>query len=486
MDQMITPPDIFPWNANFETGITVVDEQHHRLVDLLNKLVSRLAYEADTEELNQVFEELNDYTLMHFKTEEGVWKKYLLEDELPIEHEMTHRAFVTEVNILRGKRDFLASDKVIEEIVLFLTHWLAFHILEADKHMAKIILSVQQGMPLPEAKEKAHMEMSGAMRVLIETILSMYDTLSSRTLQLMREIAERQRVEDRLRLSRKAIESTLESIFITDASGKIIDTNPSFCLDVQQKHEQIVGMDIRKIKPGLFNLDKTDEIWKTATEIGHWAGETVWRDDKGEVEGAWLALSAVKDIHDVITHYVGVVSSVTQLVKRQHILEDEANHDALTGLPNRRVLLDRLSQAIMRSNRSGKLLAVCYLDLDGFKQINDSLGHDAGDDVLRLISGRMSKALRGEDTVVRLGGDEFVLLLGNLDNDVNAEQLLNRLLQDIAQPILLHGVPTGVTVSIGVALYPRTQGTSEQLLKHADEAMLNAKRAGKSRYHFFQ
>jgi diguanylate cyclase (GGDEF)-like protein/hemerythrin-like metal-binding protein/PAS domain S-box-containing protein len=486
MDQMITPPDIFPWNANFETGIAVIDEQHHQLVDLLNKLVSRLAYEADTEELNQVFEELNDYTLMHFKTEEGVWKKYLHEDELPIEHEMTHRAFATEVDILRGKRNFLASYKVIEEIVLFLTHWLAFHILEADKHMAKIILSVQQGMALPEAKEKAHMEMSGAMRVLIETILSMYDTLSSRTLQLMREIAERQRVEDRLRLSRKAIESTLESIFITDASGKIIDTNPSFCLDVQQEHEQIVGMDIRQIKPGLFNLDKTDEIWKTATENGHWAGETVWRDDCGEVEGAWLALSAVKDNYDVITHYVGVVSSITQLVKRQHILEDEANHDALTGLPNRRVLHDRLSQAVMRSNRSGKILAVCYLDLDGFKQINDSLGHDAGDDVLRLISGRMSKALRGEDTVVRLGGDEFVLLLGNLDNDVNAEQLLNRLLQDIAQPILLHGVPTGVTVSIGVALYPRTQGTSEQLLKHADEAMLAAKRAGKSRYHFFQ
>jgi diguanylate cyclase (GGDEF)-like protein/hemerythrin-like metal-binding protein/PAS domain S-box-containing protein len=486
MNRTITTPDIFPWNTKFETGIAIVDEQHHRLVDLLNKLVSRLAYEADSQELNQVFEELNDYTLMHFKTEEGVWKKYLPEDELSIEHEMTHRDFVTEVGILRGKRDFLASEKVIEEIVLFLTHWLAFHILEADKHLAKIVLFLQQGMALPDAKEKAHMEMSGAMRVLIETILNMYDTLSSRTLQLIREIAERQRAEDRLLLSRKAIESTLESIFITDASGKIIDTNPSFCLDVQQDHEQIVGMNIQQIKPGLFRLNKTDEIWMTATKSGHWAGETVWRDDFGKVEGAWLALSAVKDDHDVITHYVGVVSSMTQLVKRQLILEDEANHDALTGLPNRRVLHDRLSQAVMRSNRSGKILAVCYLDLVGFKQINDSLGHDAGDDVLRLISGRMSKALRGEDTVVRLGGDEFVLLLGNLDNDVNAEQLLNRLLQDIAQPILLHGVPTGVTVSIGVALYPRTQGTSEQLLKHADEAMLAAKRAGKSRYHFFQ
>ena len=485
MEHLISPSDIFPWNENFETGLSVVDEQHRKLVELLNRLASHLAYGADTPELNKVFDELADYAQYHFKTEEGLWKKYLSADELLTAHEKTHHDFLAEVLNLRGQQDTLANEQVIEEVVLFLTHWLAFHILEADKHLAKIVLSVQQGMTLSVAKEKAHLEMSGALRVLIETILSMYDTLSSRTLQLMREIAERQRAEERLSLSKKVLDSALEAIFITDMNGQIIDTNPSFCLAVQLPHEQITGMDIRQVKPALFSQGKADEIWRAATESGHWAGETVVQNENGEKEGVWLALSAIKDSQGFITHYAGVVSSVTQLVKRQHILEEEANHDALTGLPNRRLLLDRLNQAMMRSNRGGHMLAVCYLDLDGFKQVNDTLGHDAGDDVLRIVASRMSKALRGEDTVVRLGGDEFVLLLGDLDKEESLTHLLNRLLQDIAQPILTHGEPAAVSASIGVTLYPQDHGAPEQLLKHADEAMFAAKKAGKSRYHFF-
>jgi len=485
MDHSLTPSDIFPWNENFETGISIVDEQHHKLVDLLNKLASRLAYGVEKPELSQVFDELTDYTLQHFKTEEAIWSRFLAADELTLAHEQTHQDFIEELVSLRGKQDSLATEQVIDEIVVFLTHWLAFHILETDKHMAKIALSVQLGMSLPDAKEKAHREMSGSLRVLIEAILSMYDNLSVRTLQLMREIAERQRAEERLRLSRKVIDSTLEAIFITDANGQIIDTNPSFCLDVQQEHERLVGADIRQVKPGLFSQDASDVIWKTATESGHWAGETVGRDAEGNVEGAWLALSAIKDSQGVITHYVGVVSSITQLVRRQRILEVEANHDALTGLPNRRLLQDRLDQAIIRSNRGGRSLAVCYFDLDGFKQVNDTLGHDAGDDVLRLVAGRLSKVLRGDDTVVRLGGDEFVLLLGELESRERAAQLLERVLQDVAKPILIHGKPVTVGASIGVTLYPQDQATPEQLVSHADEAMRTAKIEGKSRYRFY-
>lgn len=485
MDIRITPSDIFPWNENFQTGIAVVDEQHHKLVELLNKLASHLAYGVGAPELNRVFDELADYAQYHFKTEEGVWRKLLSADELSVKHEATHHTFISEIVALRGKQGALATEQVIEEVVVFLTHWLAFHILEADKHMAKIVLFVQQGMSLEEAKDKARMEMSGALRVLIETILGMYDTLSTRTLQLMREVTERQRVEERLRLSRKVIESTLEAIFITDADGLIIDTNPAFCQDVQQEYEQLVGMDIRRIKPGLFSHDKTDFIWRTATDSGHWAGETVGRDANGEIEGAWLALSSIKDHQGNITHYVGVVSAITQLIRRQHTLEVQANHDALTGLPNRRLLQDRLGQAVARNQRVGKVLAVCYLDLDGFKQVNDTLGHDAGDDVLRLIAGRLNKVLRGEDTVVRSGGDEFVLLLGDLESEESVAQVLTRLLQDIAQPMLIKGMPVNISASIGVTLNPQDEGAPEQLLKHADAAMFAAKKAGKSRFHFF-
>lgn len=482
----IAPSDIFPWNENFQTGIPIVDEQHRKLVDLLNKLASHLAYGVDQPALNSVFDELADYTQYHFRSEEDLWRQYLSADELALEHEKTHQDFVAEIASLRGRQDALATEQVVEEVVIFLTHWLAFHILETDKHLAKIVLFVQRGMTLDEAKDQARMEMSGALRVLIETILNMYDTLSTRTLQLMREVAERQRAEERLRLSRRVIDSTLEAIFITDANGLIIDTNPSFCMDVQLDHEQIIGMDIRQLKPELFSEGKSDEIWRTATESGHWAGETLGRDADGKVKGAWLAFSSVKDNQAVITHYVGVLSSITQLVQRQQTLEIEANHDALTGLPNRRLLFDRLKQAILRSRRSQQRLAVCYLDLDGFKQVNDTLGHDAGDNVLRLIAGRLSDALRGEDTVVRLGGDEFVLLLGNLDNEDRAGQLLERLLQDIAKPMVIYGKPTLVTASIGVTFYPQDKSDPEQLLKHADEAMLAAKKEGKSRYHVFR
>ncbi|MBU0621457.1 MAG: bacteriohemerythrin [Gammaproteobacteria bacterium] len=485
MDSKTFPADIFPWNENFQTGISVIDAQHRKLVELLNKLASHLAYGEEKPELNMIFNELTDYAQYHFKTEEGIWNKYLATDKLAVDHAGTHHSFVDEVIKLRGKQETFATEQMIEEIVVFLTHWLAFHILESDKHMAKIVLSVQLGLTLDEAKDKARKEMSGALRVLIETILSMYDTLSSRTLQLMREVAERQRAEDKLRLSRKVIDSTLEAIFITDQDGMIIDTNPSFCLDVQLEHAQIVGRDVRQLKPSLFSQDKSDEIWRTATESGHWAGETVGRDAGGEIEGAWLALSSIKDSHGVITHYVGVISSITHLVKRQQILEVEANHDALTGLPNRRLLQDRLDQAITHSDRAGRVMALCYLDLDGFKQINDTLGHDAGDDVLRLVAARLGKALRGEDTVVRLGGDEFVLLLGDLDSEESAVQFLNRLLKDISQPMSIFGNSAEVTASIGVTFYPRDQSAPEQLLKHADEAMLTAKREGKSRYHFY-
>ncbi|WP_041421303.1 bacteriohemerythrin [Sideroxydans lithotrophicus] len=486
MDINITPSEIFPWNDNFRTGIPVIDEQHRKLVELLNKLAGHLAYGVDKPQLNKVFDELADYAQYHFKTEESIWNKYLRADDLLNEHVKTHQEFIAEVLKLRGKQDLLASEQVIEEIVIFLTHWLAFHILETDKHMAKIVLSVQLGLSLEEAKDKARVEMSGALRVLIETILGMYDTLSSRTLQLMREIAERQRAEDRLRLSKMVIDSTLEAIFITDERGKVIDTNPSFCQAVKMGHDRIIGKDVRQLKPGLFSPSKSDEIWRTATENGHWAGETVGRDADGNIEGAWLALSAVKDSQGAITHYVGVVSSITHLVERQHVLEVEANHDALTGLPNRRLLQDRLEQALTRSKRGGRMLAVCYLDLDGFKQVNDTLGHDAGDDVLRLIAGRLVKVLRGEDTVVRLGGDEFVLLLGDLDGEENVVQLLTRLLQDIAQPMSIHGSRAQVTASIGVTFYPRDHSEPEVLLKHADEAMLAAKREGKSRFHFIR
>lgn len=482
---MLSATVIFPWNSNFETGIALIDEQHRRLVDLLNDLAAHLAYGAATPGLAEVFSELSDYTQYHFETEEAIWKKYLACDEAFAEHQKNHRDFVSEMMRIKGEQAALENEEVIDEVVSFLTHWLAFHILESDKHMAKIVLALEQGMTLSEAKDKAVGEMSGAMRVLIETVLGMYDSLSSRTLQLMREVAERQRAEEGLRLSRSVIDSTLEAIFITDADGLIVDTNPAFCFDLQCTHQELLARNIREVKPGIFGQKKMDEIWQIASVSGHWAGEITGRDASGRIEAVWLALSAVRSESGANTHYVGLMSSVSQLMQRHHSLEDAVHHDALTGLPNRRLLNDRLSQAMMRSRRNKKQLAVCFLDLDGFKQVNDTLGHDAGDEVLCIVAGRLNQLLRGNDTVARMGGDEFVLLLGDLESEADAARLLDRVLSDIALPIPIRGEQVFVSASIGVSFYPKNQGESGQLLKHADEAMFVAKNAGKSRYHFY-
>lgn len=482
---MITPAVIFPWNENFETGITIVDEQHQKLVELLNKLASHLAYGAATPLLESVLGELADYAVYHFQTEEAVWAQYLPADGMTKEHLKVHASFVDEVVKLKVELDQLESEQVIDDIVSFLTHWLAFHILESDKHMAKIVLGMQQGQSLQEAKSQANVEMSGAMRILIETILKMYDSLSSRTMSLMREIAERQRAEERLRLSKNVINSTLEAIFITDAGGLIIDTNPAFCLDVQHEHERLVGTDIRLLKPTLAEHGESADAWETARKFGHWTGEIRDRDAQGNIEVVWLSLSAVKDEKNEVTNFVGVLSSLSQLMEHQLSLEEAANHDPLTGLPNRRLLNDRLDQAFIRANRSGSMLAVCYLDLDGFKAVNDSLGHEAGDEVLRTVSLRLIARLRAEDTVARLGGDEFVILLGELHKIEDAKHLLDKILGDIALPISIGGdTQASVTASIGVVLHPHDNLDTMELLLHADKAMYVAKRAGKSRYHF--
>ena len=187
--------EIFPWNKNFEVGVPLIDEQHQRLVELLNVLAGHLVHQSDMPTLASVFNELVEYTVYHFQAEETIWHTVFPEDAWETNHKGEHSRFLTKVNTIMGEQDISPSDQVIEDILRFLTQWLAFHILDTDMRMAKVLLAVQSDVPLKQAKERAEQEMSGAMRVLIETMLSMFDALSSRTMQLAREAAERQKAE---------------------------------------------------------------------------------------------------------------------------------------------------------------------------------------------------------------------------------------------------------------------------------------------------
>ena len=462
---------IFPWNDNFATGIGTIDEQHHKLVDLLNKLALHLAQGSDELTLAGVFDDLTDYTVYHFSTEEGIWAKYFSDDALLASHHETHQGFVEEIGRLRGLLDSQERDHAVEEIISFLTHWLAFHILETDAQMAQVVLRMQSGMSLSDAKQAAGQHMQGAAHVLIEAVLQMYDSLSTRTLAMLREIRQRRQAEAKLRLANDIIENSADAIFITDIQGQITDVNRAFLQSVKRSREALLGQPIAAVKPGLLAGQGID-IWEAATRAGHWAGEITLRRPDGELESLWLTLSTVKDELQQDVHYVGMVSSISQLVERHHALEAAANFDVLTGLPNRRLLTDRLTQAIERSKRSGSLLAVCFTDLDGFKKVNDTLGHDA----LRL-----TQTLRGADTVARLGGDEFVLLLGDLSQAQEATALLERLVREVSQPMEVAAGQVQVGISIGVTLYPNDAVGPDELLKHADMALYLAKAKGKGR-----
>ena len=195
-----------------------------------------------------------------------------------------------------------------------------------------------------------------------------------------------------------------------------------------------------------------------------------------------LSISVVQEHEGKVLRYVAVFSDITHLKVHEAELRRIAHYDALTGIPNRALLVDRMRQAIAQTLREKNMLAVCYLDLDGFKSINDTLGHEAGDQVLIDTATRIGHAIRGGDTVARLGGDEFVVLLPGLNHVDECVPTLERLLVEIATPIVINGKPRGISASIGVCVLTHDNETPDALLNRADQAMYKAKQSGKNRY----
>jgi diguanylate cyclase (GGDEF)-like protein/PAS domain S-box-containing protein len=299
------------------------------------------------------------------------------------------------------------------------------------------------------------------------------------------DITERKQAEHDLRLAASVFTHSLEGIIITDAENRIVDTNPAFTTITGYEREDVLGKNPSILASGRQYEAFYREMWDAIRHQGSWRGEVWNRRQDGQIYAELLSISSVQDADNSVQSYIGVFSDISERKAHEGELDRLANYDSLTELPNRRLLGDRLEQALARTRRSGRSMALCYLDLDDFKPINDQFGHEVGDEVLIGIANRLSKLVRAQDTVARLGGDEFVLLFTDLTRAEDSHLLLERVLAASTSPILLRGVAHRVSASIGVVLSPPDVESADRLLRHADQAMYRAKEAGGNCYHFY-
>lgn len=276
---------------------------------------------------------------------------------------------------------------------------------------------------------------------------------------------------DRLQLADQIFRSTTEGIVITDSEGFIEDGNLAL--------EQLTGYaleELRGKKPGMFGVqrispDSSGSFWDQLREAGVWQGEVINRRKTGEVYPVWLTVTAVRDREGRITHFAGVLTHIGDIKAEQERLSHLAYHDPLTGLPNRYLLMDRLEMAIARARRAGALAAAVFIDLDGFKAVNDTWGHETGDFLLVSVAERLTKAVREQDTVARPGGDEFIAVLDGFSSPGEIDTLLNRINGAFSEPVKAGDRLIAISASVGAAVYPDDGETANELIAKADEYM---------------
>jgi diguanylate cyclase (GGDEF)-like protein/PAS domain S-box-containing protein len=303
---------------------------------------------------------------------------------------------------------------------------------------------------------------------------------------MVEDVSERKRYEDKLRLAANVFTHAREGIMITDPDGTIVDVNETFSLITGYSRDEVIGHNPRMLSSGRNTKEYYAALWQDLIEKGYWYGETWNRHKNGEVYAEMQNITAVRDTHGNTQHYVSLFSDITLSKNHEQELEHIAHYDVLTNLPNRVLLADRLQQAMPQVQRREQHLVVVFLDLDGFKAINDNHGHKTGDQLLMTVALRMKQTLREGDTLARLGGDEFVAVLTDLNNIEASVPMLTRLLDAAALPVHIGDLVLQVSASLGATVYPQVEDIdADQLLRQADQAMYQAKLAGKNRYHIF-
>ncbi|QLG89349.1 EAL domain-containing protein [Chitinibacter bivalviorum] len=319
------------------------------------------------------------------------------------------------------------------------------------------------------------------------------DTLSQRLvhelqvhqIELEMQNEELKLEQTRLKLAASVFNNTYEGIIITDANKLMLEVNPAFSRITGYSPHEAIGRNPKMLACVKENARIYTEMKAALHAQGCWRGELLNQHKSGEAYQITLSVTAIHDEVGKLINYVGVFTDISVLKRHEAELDRIAHYDPLTGTPNRRLLADRLNQAIAHAQRSRLAMAVCYLDLDGFKQINDQHGHAMGDEVLIEITRRLLAILRPDDTLARLGGDEFVILLTDLPQQDECQMILSRILAAVCTPMQLNKHQLNLSASIGATLFPSDPHEPDLLIRHADQAMYAAKKAGKNRIHFY-
>jgi diguanylate cyclase (GGDEF)-like protein/PAS domain S-box-containing protein len=298
------------------------------------------------------------------------------------------------------------------------------------------------------------------------------------------DITERKQVETELQIAATAFESQ-EGMVITDTNNIIVKVNKSFTKLTGYSSEELINRKMNILKSGHHDAEFYNAMWNSLIRTGSWQGEIWNRLKNGEIHPQFVTITAVYDENGQVINYVANYTDITE----RKVIEDKINqlafYDPLTQLPNRVLLADRMHQTLAHCRRNQEIAAVCMLDLDGFKQVNDTLGHAAGDQLLCEVAQRLQECIRREDTAARIGGDEFALLLGGFTNVYECEQTLKRIIATVAAPYRITGQITHISASIGVTLFPEDSSDPDILLRHADQVMYEVKQTSKNGYQLF-
>lgn len=320
----------------------------------------------------------------------------------------------------------------------------------------------------------------------VEIVTTYSGIQGGRIFVFIEDITEKVAQENRLELAARVFETMEQAVMITDSDNRIVSINPAVTRITGYSISEVLGQNPRMFSSGRHDEAFYAAMWNSLIALGQWEGEIWDRRKDGTVYAKWLTIKAIYDLHGNVHQYVSVFSDITERKKTEELIWKQANFDSLTQLPNRYLLNEHIEQEIKKAQRSGWQLAVLFIDLDRFKEVNDSLGHAKGDTLLVQAARRISNCVRDTDTIARLGGDEFTVVLSDFGGRSNLERIVQSLIHDLSEPYDLGDDDlVYVTASIGITLYPDDAGNLQDLLKHSDQAMYVAKAEGRNRFSYF-